>query len=96
MVVIAQQVFEHPTADLNALDLALYEWVRDDLMPVYAAEYGDALEQDLERFREFRQARQPPRLALLLAQVLRQLYGKPVTGLIRMRNGLPYAGSYTD
>lgn len=78
----------------NRLDIELYRFARDELMPLQRAGYRGDLETDLAGFRCH--ARPGP-VATVKAYVdgfFRKVYYEPVTGLIRYVNRLPVSGSY--
>jgi hypothetical protein len=81
---------------LNKLDRELYSWVRAELVPGYIKQYGTAFSGDLANFRRLLAERSshPPRS--IAGNIVRNGYVKPLTGLIRVWNGIPYSGSYKD
>ena len=78
----------------NQADLALYDYVINEIMPANRTEYGDALAGDLEQFRARRSLDYEGRIKLNLDYIVRKAYMEPVTGLIRLSRGLPAKGSY--
>ena len=78
----------------NRLDAELYRWVRDELLETYVERHDGDFESELRRFRARQDRHSPHRLRLLVDYLYRNAYWKPLTGLIRVRNGLPYFGSY--
>jgi len=81
-------------AEKNSLDLQLYDFVKENLLPRYRTEYGPDLITDVREFSESHARFEGLSLKLYLDFVVRKLYYQPVTGLIRKFNGLPYRGSY--
>jgi hypothetical protein len=79
----------------NRLDQQLYEWVRTDLYSKYIAEYPGDFSADLHDFRNLQRDAVQPKTGILLDSIYRNGYLKPVSGLIRLCNGLPYNGSYS-
>tara|TARA_R110002072_G_scaffold19747_3_gene72814 strand:+ start:6618 stop:7487 length:870 start_codon:yes stop_codon:yes gene_type:complete len=78
----------------NANDIALYKYVTEELYPNYIAEYGVNFEKDFEEFKTNLQTNKPPIVKRYIDYILRIVYIKPVTGIIRLANGKPYNGSY--
>jgi hypothetical protein len=79
----------------NRLDQKLYEWIETKLLVDYVAEYSGNFSSDLEGFRTRQQVVASPRIGPVMDSVYRNVYLKPVSGLIRLSNGLPYHGSYS-
>jgi len=80
--------------DNNKVDIALYEFVKNELFPSYIKEYGQSFNDDVEKFKASNEAFEPPRLRRWLDYLFRKVYVIPVSGLIRLFNGKPYLGSY--
>jgi hypothetical protein len=78
----------------NDLDTELYQWVKTELLDTYIAKYSGDFASDLASFRQINARRSAPRLPVWCDSAYRNLYIKPASGLIRVRNGLPYTGSY--
>jgi hypothetical protein len=81
----------------NSKDLDLYRFAVEELRPRFAAEFGSDLESQVAAFRFANSAcasRTGARLRPYVDYVFRRFYLMPVTGLVRMRHGLPAAGSY--
>jgi hypothetical protein len=91
---IIPQGFRERLAEINQLDAALYAWVRDDLVPRYRRAFPGNLNGDLEAFRRTLTGgpgwswRRPVDL------IYRNAWMKPLTGIVRLANGLRYEGSY--
>jgi hypothetical protein len=78
----------------NALDLQLYQYVKEQLYPTYIEEYGDDFGQDLADFRETNRSFRGHRLKSYIDYSLRKLYAEPVIGLLRLLRGKSASGSY--
>lgn len=80
----------------NQLDQGLYDWVNAELVPELIAGYSGNFANDLESFQILQRSSDRPLVGPLIDSVYRNAYLKPVSGLIRMANGLPYLGSYAE
>ncbi len=94
-----------PTSDLaeryadrilenNRLDMDLYTFVRKELFPVYISQYGEEFHRDVEEFRRINSLGGVPMARRYLDYLVRRLYIGPITGIIRVMNGMPARGSY--
>lgn len=81
-------------AEKNSLDLQLYDFVKDTVLPQYRCEYGSGLQTDVREFSQSNATFERRSLRLYLDYVVRKLYYQPGIGLIRKCSGLPYRGSY--
>jgi hypothetical protein len=82
--------------DRNSLDLELYDFVRTNLLPKYRDQYGATLSADLAKFSDSNSTFEGRSLGLYFDYFVRKIYYQPVSGLIRILNGLPYRGSYEE
>lgn len=80
----------------NRLDQQLYEWIETELLVNYVAKYSGDFSGDLEEFRVRQQAAETPRVGPVIDSIYRNIYLKPAAGLIRVCNGLPHRGSYSN
>ncbi len=82
----------------NKADMELYRIVESELFPAYLESCGDDIQRDLAQLRSRTDldGRRGDRVRRGTGFLIRNLYMKPVTGLIRMLNGLPYKGSYVN
>ena len=78
----------------NELDIELYNYVNHVLFQEAISAYGDGFKEDLARFREFRLKHTPSQRRRYLYQAYKKLYFVPVSGVVRLMNGLPFKGSY--
>ena len=79
--------------DRNKSDIEIYNYVKYDLFPRAKTEYGKDLEDDLKKFEQScKSFTWPP--VRYVDYIYRKIYINPVTGLIRLKNKLPYKGSY--
>lgn len=78
----------------NQLDQKLFEWIDTQLLAEYISAYSGAFSADLEKFRAIQREASPPVIKPLVDSVYRNAYLKPISGLIRVSNGLPFTGSY--
>jgi len=78
----------------NRSDLALYEYVRQEMLQSNRAWYGDSLEFDIEHLRAQRTLSAVMRLRSGIDFALRKVYIEPVTGVLRRTSALPAEGSY--
>ena len=79
----------------NRLDQELYEWIETKLLVNYVTEYSGNFSSDLEEFRLLQQHAASPRTRPVIDSIYRNVYLKPLSGMIRVSNGLPYHGSYS-
>lgn len=79
----------------NQLDQQLYDWIDTGLFAQYLAEYAGDFMADLEDFRNLQTIASRPIIKPLIDSIYRNSYLKPVSGLIRVRSGLPFSGSYS-
>ena len=77
----------------NEDDWALYRRAMAEIIPRHCARYRGDLPADLARFRE-RNARFRLGLRDYADFAVRKLYYGPASSLVRLRNGMPAAGSY--
>lgn len=77
----------------NALDLELYEYVKNTIIPQEKVAYGSGLEHDVDMFR---QASKGYFLNFLryIEYLYRKAYIHPIVANIRRQHGLPGKGSY--
>ena len=78
----------------NQMDYELFRWVGSELFNTYLAEYDGDFSSDLMRFRILLRAPPARRAVRTIDSIYRNVYIKPLTGIIRLGNGLPYKGSY--
>lgn len=78
----------------NQLDMELYRYVIDELLPRQKAEYGATLEADVERFKVENLDKQHSLPQYYLDYVYRKFYLEPFSGFIRSINRKPRKGSY--
>lgn len=86
--------FRDRLTEINQLDIALYSWVQDELVPRFRQDFPGDLAEALAAFRRRLIAGQKFTWRRPLDLVYRNLWMKPLTGLIRLANGLQYEGSY--
>lgn len=80
----------------NSDDIALYNWVKNDLLPRQRLEYGDSLDADIMMAEADNKRLRPRKFKSYMDYAMRKLYIEPVSGLIRCAHGLPSKGSYSD
>ena len=78
----------------NRVDMELYAFVCQDLLPRQRLEYGPNLTEHVRRFAEENAALSHRTLKPYLDYALRKVYYEPITGLLRRVHGLPGRGSY--
>lgn len=78
----------------NQLDQQLYDWIETELFSKYIAEYSGDFSADLDKFRKLQQVPETPKMKTLIESIYRNAYLKPISGLIRVSNGLAFRGSY--
>ena len=86
--------FSSRVREKNQLDQQLYDWMKSDLLSEYIAEYSGDFSSDLQQFQDLQRHVSRPIFRPLIDSIYRNAYIKPVTGMIRLGNGLPYGGSY--
>jgi hypothetical protein len=87
--------FVEKLRERNELDQQLYDWASTELFDRYVDDYHGDFKAALEEFKHLQKAASISRPKVLLDAAYRNLYLKPVTGLIRVANGLPFSGSYS-
>lgn len=78
----------------NLLDIALYDYVASSVYPSFRNNYGGDLEKDVGDFVEENRSVKMPMKRRYMDYLLRKLYLEPVTGLVRISNGMQGKGSY--
>lgn len=78
----------------NKLDMELYDYAVKVVVPKEREDYGPGLEVDLEKFRQSLAGKPLPVTGKYIYYAYKKMYFMPVTGLIRVLNGLPAKGSY--
>jgi hypothetical protein len=78
----------------NRLDIELYEFVQNKIMPKQREWYGAELQRELEEFKHANASHKPGMLRPYIDYAMRKLYYEPVSGGIRRIHGLPSQGSY--
>jgi len=78
----------------NKVDIALYEFVKNELFPSYIENYGSSFDADVTQFISNNKAFEPPKLKRWIDYLLRKSFITPASGLIRLLNGKPFMGSY--
>ena len=79
--------------DRNKLDIKLYNYVKQDVFRKEKDNYGPDFAEAVNAFRQRLQSYRWP-ISRYLDYFYRKLYIDPATGIIRMKNTLPYKGSY--
>lgn len=90
------QGFHERVEELNDLDRELYDWVRNELIPEYIKQHGAGFAEDLKEFKGLLNDPDTQPTKAIPSLIMRRAYVRPVTGLIRRWNGMPYSGSYAD
>lgn len=78
----------------NMLDLELYRFVEQELLPRARHNHGPGLVAQVEELARIRAGARALDNRLLLDGLSRKLYYEPATSLMRRLNGLPAKGSY--
>ena len=86
--------FADVLAERNSIDTALYDWVTSELHQSYISKFSGDYGATLASFIDLQTAEHPRGPSMALDYVFRNVYWKPVTGVLRVLNGLPYSGSY--
>jgi len=81
-------------AERNALDIALYKWVLQVVLPSQRQEYGQEFATDLDRFVAVRETTRPSMWKSYADYACRKFYYDPAIGLRRLAGRLSYFGSY--
>ena len=94
-VSITQKINEYwdEIVEANQLDIELYRYVKDELIPKEKEQYGPDFENSVKVFKEAKK-NYSKRLFRYADYVLRKCYYEPIFGFIRKLNGLPAKGSY--
>lgn len=88
------KTFKDHLRECNQLDQRLYDWVKTEFLADRVDNYAGNFPADLKKFQTLQQAVPHRTVAPIIDSVYRNAYLKPVSGLIRFLNGLPYSGSY--
>jgi hypothetical protein len=94
---IARRIIEEnhdALVEMHQVDLKLYDYLKNDLLPREKVEYGPAFERNLAEFQEQVRDRRHKTLRPYIDYAVRKCYYEPVTGLIRVRHGKPYYGGF--
>jgi hypothetical protein len=78
----------------NQLDKALHEWIGTAIIERDIAEYGKNFSRDKGEFLSLQESPSGNQIKRTIDSAYRNCYLKPVSGAIRLANGLPYFGSY--
>ena len=78
----------------NKLDIELYNYLENSLLPRLVNEYGEGYQSNYERFESDLALQNEPILRRRMDYVFRKCYVEPVGGLIRVLHGLTAKGSY--
>jgi len=79
---------------VNEHDYELYRFVKSEILPDQAREYGETLEEDVADFVEHLGLSHSARAKARLDWISRKYYVEPITNQIRRNRGLPAKGSY--
>ena len=80
--------------DKNKQDIILYKHVVENIRHANRRLYGPGIDKDIEQFKTTNKITLFDRAILNTDYLYRKLYIEPVTGRIRVRNGLEKSGSY--
>ena len=78
--------------ELHEKDIELYEFAKTSLLEREKLEYGQSFEKDLATQIHKNETWTPPRLSPYIDFAIRRFYYQPLTGLIRVMNGMPAKG----
>ena len=84
--------YEDRIVELHELDIELYEFTKTNLLAREKSAYGPTFEDDLAAQMHKNETWAPPRSSPLIDYAVRKIYYEPLTGLIRMLNGMPVKG----
>ncbi|HXV64075.1 MAG TPA: hypothetical protein VEK15_25470 [Vicinamibacteria bacterium] len=77
--------------ETQRLDMELYNFVRFELLPREKARFPE-FDDEVKLLKERRAKSRPPRMLPCVDYLVRQVYYRPATGLVRALNGLPARG----
>lgn len=80
--------------EVNKIDLELYHYVLKNIYPRQVDEFHGDLQRRLREFQEWNARTGPIMWPRYTDFVFRKAYLEPVTGALRLMNGMPYKGSY--
>lgn len=80
--------------EVNGMDLQLYQFALENIYPRQVDEFQGDLQRRLQKFQEWNARTGPVMWPRYTDFVFRKGYLEPVTGGLRLMNGLPYRGSY--
>jgi hypothetical protein len=86
--------YANEISENNQLDLELYEYVISCIIPRQRARYGSSLDRDISEFQKIQNSSQHGMIRLYIDYVVRRCYYDPLIGVQRLRQGLPYSGTY--
>ena len=78
----------------NELDIKLYRYVTDEMLPMEINTYGDKFTADVWRQRQINRTSVAAEAKSRIDYLYRNIYCLPITGMVRRIHGLPLAGSY--
>lgn len=86
--------YRNQIENVNGMDLELYNFALKNIYPRQVDEFHDDLQRRLQEFQEYNAKTGPVMWPRYTDFVFRKGYLEPVTGGLRLMNGLPYRGSY--
>ncbi len=79
----------------NSVDIELYEYVVNTILPRQRAEYGPGLQESLALFKKEKASKYPAEsFRSVIQKIAARLYYDPAAGIIRKAYGLPWEGEY--
>jgi sRNA-binding regulator protein Hfq len=86
--------YESKIREHNELDVKLYQYINDEVLPAEIESYGDMFEEAVRRHMHSNRTSGVAKTKSHVDYLFRKFYCTPVAGLIRKINGLPADGSY--
>ncbi len=88
------EMYYESIVERNREDIAIYDYVRDVLIPNKVTLYGSDFDNDLNKFKRDNSLTFGNYIGQYCDFAFRKAYIEPITGVIRRINGMPGVGSY--
>jgi len=85
------QKYRDAITDRNYLDLQLFQYLHEKILPKQKEDYGPDLQHDLAEFQAMLKYRKPRMMRSYIDYGVRKLYYEPIIGTVRKLSGMPYS-----
>lgn len=80
--------------EINLIDLKLYQYALDNIYTNQVNDFNGDFGKTLHEFQEWNMKTGPVMWPRYTDYIFRKGYLEPITGMLRLKNGMPYKGSY--